>query len=315
MRWTLVLLLGLLAMPAQAAWPDRPITLIVPFSPGGGADIAGRSMGRWLEGRLGQPVVVVNRAGAGDAIGFAAIAQAAPDGHTIGVVTLPNLVTIPIERRAGYTVDQLALIANLVDDVGGVFVRADSRFRSMADLVAAARQAPGAVSFGTTGVGTYAHLGMLALERQAGISLTAVAYGSTAPMRAALLQGALQVGGLSMTDATQEMAAGTLRPLGQMAAERWAGTPEVPTLREQGFDVVLSSLRGFAAPAGTPPAILRRLSDLIGEAARDPGFRALAEKQAMPIGYQDGAAFAAGIAAMQAHYETVWREQPWRERD
>ena len=134
-------------------------------------------------------------------------------------------------------------------------------------------------------------------------------------MRAALLQGGLQVGGLSMTDATQEMAAGTLRPLGQMAAERWAGTPDVPTLREQGFDVVLSSLRGFAAPAGTPPAIVRRLSDLIGEAARDPGFRALAEKQAMPIGYQDSAAFAAGIAAMQAEYEKVWREQPWREKD
>ncbi|WP_431267199.1 tripartite tricarboxylate transporter substrate binding protein [Dankookia sp. P2] len=311
----LALLFCLLAWPAQAAWPDRPITMVVPFSPGGGADIAGRSMGRWLEARLGQPVVVVNRPGAGGAIGFAAIAQAAPDGHTIGVVTLPNLVTIPIERRAGYTIEQLALIANLVDDVGGVFVRADSRFHSMADLVAAARRDPGAVSFGTTGVGTYAHLGMLALERQAGIALTAVAYGSTAPMRAALLQGELQVGGLSMTDATQEMAAGTLRPLGQMAATRWPGTPEVPTLREQGFDVVLSSLRGFAAPAGTPRAIVRQLSDLVGEAARDPGFRALAEKQAMPIGYQDSEAFAAGIAAMRLQYEKIWREQPWREKD
>ncbi len=310
-----LLLLCALAMPAGAAWPDRPITLIVPFSPGGGADIAGRSIGRWLEPRLGQPVVVVNRPGAGGAIGFAATAQAVPDGHTIGVVTLPNLVTIPIERRAGYTLDQLALIANLVDDVGGVFVRADSRFRTLADLVAAARKDPGAVSFGTTGVGTYAHLGMLALERQAGIGLTAVAYTSTAPMRAALLQGELQVGGLSMTDATQEMAAGTLRPLGQMAAERWAGTPDVPTLREQGFDVVLSSLRGFAAPAGTPPAIVRRLADLIGEAARDPGFRALAEKQAMPIGYWDSERFTAEIAAMQAHYTRQWQAQPWRERE
>ena len=323
MRWLCALLLAGCALlsqvawplAAQAAWPDRPITLIVPFSPGGGADIAGRSIGRWLEPRLGQPVVIVNRPGAGGAIGFAATAHAAPDGHTIGVVTLPNLVTIPIERRAGYTLDQLALIANLVDDVGGVFVRADSPYRSMADLVAAARKAPGAVSFGTTGVGTYAHLGMLALERQAGISLTAVAYGSTAPMRTALLQGELQVAGVSMTDATQEMAAGLVRPLGQMAASRWSGTPDVPTLREQGFDVVLSSLRGFAAPAGTPPAIIKRLSDLIGDAARDPGFLALAEKQAMPVSFQDSAAFAAGIAAMQAEYAKVWQEHPWREAD
>src|SRR4051812_48767563 len=236
MRQTLALLFCLLAMPAAAAWPDRPITLIVPFSPGGGADIAGRSMARWLEARLGQPVVVVNRPGAGGAIGFAATAQAAPDGHTIGVVTLPNLVTIPIERRAGYTIDQLALIANLVDDVGSVFVRADSRFRSMADLVAAARRDPGAVSFGTTGIGTYAHLGMLALERQAGISLTAVAYGSTAPMRAALLQGELQGGGLSMTGATQEMAAGALRPPRPKGAQRRARPPRPAPPAGQGVD-------------------------------------------------------------------------------
>jgi tripartite-type tricarboxylate transporter receptor subunit TctC len=316
MRILLALLLAcVIAAPAGAAWPERPVTIIVPFGPGGGADIAARSIGRWLEARLGQPFVIVNRGGAGGEIGFAATARATPDGYTIGVITMPNLVTIPIERRAQYAVEQLAPVANLVDDVGGVFVRADSPFRSLADLVAAAKARPEAVSFGTTGVGTYAHFGMLALERQAGISLTPVAYGGTAAMRAALLQGGLQVAGVSMTDATAEMQAGQVRALGQMAARRWSGTPDVPTLREQGFDVVLSSMRGFAAPAGTSPEILRRLSDAIGAAAEDAEFRRLAERQAMPLRFLDSAAFAAEIAAQQAQYRTQWQAQPWRERE
>jgi tripartite-type tricarboxylate transporter receptor subunit TctC len=272
MRILLALLLTcVIAAPAGAAWPERPVTIIVPFGPGGGADIAARSIGRWLEARLGQPFVIVNRGGAGGEIGFAATARAAPDGYTIGVITMPNLVTIPIERQAQYAVEQLAPVANLVDDVGGVFVRADSPFRSLADLVAAAKARPEAVSFGTTGV--------------------------------------------SMTDATAEMQAGQVRALGQMAARRWSGTPDVPTLREQGFDVVLSSMRGFAAPAGTPPEILRRLSDAIGAAAEDAEFRRLAERQAMPLRFLDSTAFAAEIAAQQAQYRTQWQAQPWRERE
>ncbi|WP_149537016.1 tripartite tricarboxylate transporter substrate binding protein [Siccirubricoccus phaeus] len=314
MRRILALLLACLAAsPARAAWPERPVTVIVPFGPGGGADIAARSLGRWLEGRLGQPFVIVNRAGAGGEIGFAALARAAPDGYTIGVVTLPNLVTIPIERRAQYAVEQLIPIANLVDDVGGVFVRADSRFRSLADLVAAAKREAGAVSFGTTGIGTYAHFGMLALEAQAGVTLTPVAYSGTAAMRAALLQGDLQVAGISMTDAVAELQAGQVRALGQMAAERWSGAAEVPTLREQGFDVVLSSMRGFAAPAGMPAAALRRLAAEIAAAAADPEFRRLAERQAMPLHYLDEAGFAAEIAAQQARFQAQWRAKPWRE--
>ncbi|RYJ04186.1 MAG: tripartite tricarboxylate transporter substrate binding protein [Acetobacteraceae bacterium] len=313
MRWLLALLLACGTLPAQAEWPDRPLTIIVPFGPGGGGDVAARSIARWMEPRLGQPVVVVNRPGAGGEIGFAATRRAAPDGYTIGVVTLPNLVTIPIERRAQYAVDDLEPVANLVDDIGGIFVRADSRFRNLADLLQQARGNPGGVSFGTTGVGSYAHFGMLALERLAGVSLTAVSYGGTAAMRSALVQGGLLVAGLSMADAAEEMQSGLFRPLGQMAAERWAGAPMVPTLREQGFDIRYSSMRGFAAPAGTPPSVIRQLSQLMGEATRDPDYRRVAESQAMPLRFLDHKAFAAEIARQQAEYSRIWRESPWRE--
>ena len=314
MRWLLALLLACGTMPAaRAEWPDRPLTIIVPFGPGGGGDIVARSIGRWMEPRLGQPVVVVNRPGAGGEIGFAATRRAAPDGYTIGVVTLPNFVTIPIERRAQYAVDDLVPVASLVDDIGGIFVRADSRFRSLADLLQQARGNPGGVSFGTTGIGSYAHFGMLALERLAGVSLTAVSYGGTAAMRSALVQGDLLVAGLSMTDAAEEVQSGLFRPLGQMAGDRWAGAPAVPTLREQGFDIRYSSMRGFAAPAGTPASVIRQLSQLMEEATRDPDYRRLAESQAMPLRFLDHKAFAAEIARQQADYGRMWREHPWRE--
>ena len=314
MRWLLALLLACGTMPAaQAEWPDRSLTIIVPFSPGDGGDIAARSIGRWMEPRLGQPVVVINRPGAGGEIGFAAMRRAPPDGYTIGVVTLPNFVTIPIERRAQYAVDDLAPVANLVEDTGGIFVRADSRFRSLADLLQQARGNPGGVSFGTTGLGTTAHFGMLALERLAGVSLTAVTYGGTASMRSALVQGELLAAGLSLAEAAEEMQSGLFRPLGQMAAERWPGAPAVPTLREQGFDIRTSAMRGFAAPAGTPLSVIRQLSQLMGEATRDADYRRLAETQAMPLRFLDHKAFAAEIARQQEEYGRIWRDRPWRE--
>ncbi|MDN3568050.1 tripartite tricarboxylate transporter substrate binding protein [Paeniroseomonas aquatica] len=312
----LLLALGLclgLVPAARAEWPSRPLTIIVPFGPGGGGDVAARSIGRWLEPRLGQPVVVVNRPGAGGEIGFAATRRAAPDGYTFGIVTLPNLVTIPIERRAQYAVEDLDPVANLVDDVGGIFVRADSRIRSLQDLLREARGNPGGVGFGTTGVGSYAHFGMLALERLAGVTLTPVAYGGTAAMRGALVQGELLVAGLSMTDAAPELQSGLFRSLGQMAAERWPGRPEIPTLREQGYDIRHSAMRGLAAPAGTPTGVIRQMSELLGEASRDPAYRRLAETQALPLRFRDTKAFAAEIARQQAQYGQLWREQPWRD--
>jgi tripartite-type tricarboxylate transporter receptor subunit TctC len=312
----------LLALPAAAAvagpagaaaFPERAITTIVPFGPGGGGDIAARTVGRFMEQRLGQPVVVVNRPGAAGEIRFAAIRRAAPDGYTIGVVTTPNLVTIPIERRAQYQLSELAPIANLVDDVGGVFVRADSPFRDVRDLVGHARAHPGAVSYGTTGIGTYAHFSALALQRIAGVTLNPVAYTGTALIRRALMGGELMAAGISITDGAEDARNGLLRPLGQTAPERWSGAPAVPTLREQGFDVVAGSMRGFAAPAGTPPEALRALGDAIRAATEAAEFRRMAEQQAMPLRYMDAAAFAAELARQDAQYRRLWQEHPWRE--
>ncbi|MBX9594264.1 MAG: tripartite tricarboxylate transporter substrate binding protein, partial [Roseomonas sp.] len=134
---------------ALAAWPERPVTLIVPFAAGGGTDISARVMAQYLERDLGQPFVVQNRPGAGGAIGLGALAAAAPDGYTLAIINTPGIVTIPIERNAGWTMDSFTFIAGVVEDPATFAVHPDSPIRSIADLIAAAKAAPGMVTVGT----------------------------------------------------------------------------------------------------------------------------------------------------------------------
>ena len=154
------LIAAALATPAIAraqgsGWrPDRQITMIVAFAAGGGTDTAARTIARFMEKDLGQPVVVLNRPGAGGEIGFTELARARPDGYTIGFINTPTIVTIPIERRARFKLDDFALIANIVDDPGGLWVLADSPVRDFAGLLAAARERPGTLGYGTTGIGS-----------------------------------------------------------------------------------------------------------------------------------------------------------------
>lgn len=315
-RWIVAAALAALALaaaPARAAWPERPVTLVVGFAPGGGTDIMARTVARFMEPRLGQPVVVVNRPGAQGAIGYAAVARAAPDGHTIGTTNTPNLVTMPIERRAGYELSDLAPIANVVDDPGALWVRPESPIRSLRDLVEAARARPEGLSWGGTGRGTYTDFTRLDLERQAGIRLTFVAYPGSALIQQGLLNGSLTVGVFSLSEGQAALRQGTLRPIGVMAPARSATAPEVPTFREQGFDVAGGSMRGLAAPAGTPREIIARLAAVVREVMDDPEFRKAAEQQALPLRYLGPEELARELLAMQAHYRRFWQEKPWIE--
>jgi tripartite-type tricarboxylate transporter receptor subunit TctC len=214
---------------AWAAYPDRPITMIVAFPPGGGTDVAARTLARFMSTALGQPIVVNNRAGAGGEIGFAELAKARPDGYTIGFINTPNVVTIPIERRARYRLEDFALIANVVDDPGAFFVAADSPFRTLADLVAHAKAKPEDVTYGTSGIGSDDHLAALAFERLAGVKLTHVPFAGASAVRNALLGRQITVASLNMGEGIADMQSGTARALGQMAERRWEAASDTPT--------------------------------------------------------------------------------------
>ena len=298
---------------SSAAYPEQAITMVVPFPPGGGADAVGRLMARHLERKLGRPVVVVNRPGAGGEIGFTAIARARPDGYTIGVVTVPNLVVLPIQRQAQYKLSDVAPIANLVEDTGIFFVRKDSRFRSIKDLVTEARANPQKITLATSGNGGLPHFALLSLAKSTGVKLLPIPYAGTVPIRQAVLAGDVDAGFVTIADAASDLQAGLTRSLGQAGDKRAAIAAQMPTLREQGVDVEISALRGFAAPARTPAHILSILSDTMGEIARSPEFQKEAAAQSMPLRYIPASEFQRELQRQDGEYRALWRASPWEQ--
>ncbi len=301
------------AAHAQSWQPDRSITMIVAFAAGGGTDVAARTLGRFMERELGQSIVINNRPGAGGEIGWAELARSRPDGLTIGFINTPNIVTIPIERQARYKLEDLSPIANVVDDPGGFWVLPDSPWKNLQDLAAAARAAPGTIAYGTTGVGSDDHLSTLAFERATGTQLLHVPFNGAAQVKNAMLGRQIQLGAMNMGEGVGDFRQGQIRPLGQMATARWVNTPEVPTFREQGFDVVDGSLRGIAAPAGTPQAVLQRLASVVKAVMEQPEFVALANQQQLPLRFLDPDQHRAVLQEMNETYARLWREHPWRD--
>ncbi|MBP0446470.1 tripartite tricarboxylate transporter substrate binding protein [Roseomonas sp. SSH11] len=298
---------------AQAPYPDRPVQMIVAYPPGGGTDIAARTLAQFMERELGQPVVVLNRAGAGGEIGFGELSRARPDGYTIGFLNTPNIVTMPIERRTAYKLDDIAPIANLVDDPGAFFVLKDSPHRNLAELIAFAKANPEKVTYATTGIGSDDHLAALAFSRAAGIQMTHVPYNGAAQTRNALLTRQVTLGSINVSEGLADVQQGTARALGQMSEKRWEGLPDVPTFREQGFDVIQSSMRGVGAPAGTPPQILNRLADAIRKVVENPEFRRLATQQSLPLRYLGPDEYKAELTKLRTDFEKLWAQHPWRD--
>jgi tripartite-type tricarboxylate transporter receptor subunit TctC len=299
---------------AQPAYPERAITMIVAFPPGGGTDIAARTLAQYLERDLQQPVVVLNRPGAGGEIGFAELARARPDGYTIGFINTPNILTMPIERRTRYQMEEIAPIANLIDDPGGFFVLAGSPHRSLADLVSFGRANPEAVTYATTGIGSDDHLAGLAFSRVAGIRMTHVPYNGASQTRNALMTRQVTIASVNMSEGLADVQQGQARSLGQMAARRWEGMPDVPTFREQGFDIIQSSMRGLGAPAGVPPEVLKRLSEAVARVVESPEFQRQAAQQALPLRFLGPEAYRAELAQLNEGYRKLWAEHPWRDQ-
>src|SRR5512140_630341 len=250
------MLLGLSPHAAQAAYPEQPINMIVAYAPGGGTDIVARVLARYLEKYLGNDakIVVLNKPGAGGAIGFTALASAPPDGYTIGFINTPSVLTVPIERKVSFTWQSFDLLGNIVDDPDNFSVQADSPIKTLADLAAYAKANPGQVSVGTTGVGSDDHLSMMMFEKAAGVKMNHIPFKGAAEVHQAVATGQIMVAAMNIGEALQYIKGGTrLRNLGQMSVTRTNLAPNLPTFKEQGYDIVMASLRGMAAPKGLPP--------------------------------------------------------------
>ena len=285
---------------AQGQWnPDRPIRLVVPFAPGGSTDVTARLVAEAIAPRLGQPVVIENRPGAGGNIGSEAVARAAPDGHTLVMGTSSTHATNPaLYRNLPYQplrdfapVSQVAFIPNLL------VVNPEVPARDLPALIALARARPGSLNFGNAGSGTSQHLSAAMIASRAGIEVTHVAYRGGAPAVTDLLGGKIQAMAAPLVEVVAHVQANRLRAIGVTTARRSSLLPDVPTIAETipGFEVALWN--GILAPAGTPAAAVLRISAAIAAAMRTDEMRAkLAQQGSEPVGSNPDQ-FAAFIAA------------------
>jgi tripartite-type tricarboxylate transporter receptor subunit TctC len=309
-------LLGLAPIWAFAAYPDRPITMIIAYSPGGGTDLVGRAIAPFLEKHLGAGarIVIVNRTGAGGEVGFAALASSAADGYTIGFINTPPLMTIPIERKAQFSALGFDLLGNIVDDPSNFAVHAETPVRNLQELAAWARANPGKLTVGTTGIGSDDHLLMMMFERAAGVKMVHVPFKGSADVRTAITSRQISVAAMNVGEALQAIRGGApMRNLGQFSPSRTNLAPDLPTGREQGFDFELSSLRGMAAPKGLPADVRARLVRAVAAAAADPEFQAQATKFFAPLRFLTPEQFEKEIRAGEQQFRDLWKQLPWGE--
>ncbi|MBR0682540.1 tripartite tricarboxylate transporter substrate binding protein [Roseomonas eburnea] len=310
---------GTLAVPApswaQPAWPaDKPVEVIVPFPAGGGVDVMTRLVMPLIAVQIpGFRPVVVNRTGAAGQIGLEATFNSPADGYVLGATTIPAHNAIPLERQVRYRAMDFTFLCNIVEDANCFYVRAESPFRTVADVVAAARARPGQVTYGTTGIGSDDHLFMLAFESAANVPpMVQVPFAGAAPLIPQLLGGNMDLAVLNVNDALQLKREGKLRILAQGAARRQPEANDVPTFREAGFDIVGGASRGIVGPPGMPAPIVARLEAAFRAALNDEGFRREAERQFMPLRPLVGAEYRAFAQGVDDSLKRLWQVRPWR---
>src|SRR3954468_6075489 len=262
---------------AFAAWPDdKPIEVVIGFAPGGGTDVMARKLLPFVEKRLDGKAkfVVLNKPGAGGEIAFTSIARAAPDAYTMGVVNVPGYNFLPMTRKTQYSLDEIRLVARVVEDPGVIVVAAESRFASLADVLDALRSKPGSVTFGHNGAGTNGHLAIRMLAAAAKVQPNEISYRGTAAQRTDLLGGHLEVGMDSLSEIPELHGTnkGPLRAIAMMSKQRSAALPDVPTAEESGVPLVSTAERGFAVPKGVADDIVKKLEAAIADSVRDPDY-------------------------------------------
>jgi len=293
----LISALALAPAMAQDKFPGRAITMVVPFPPGGVADITGRPTAAAMEKLLKQPVTLANRPGAGGAVGNAAIANARPDGYTIGMV-LSSISVIPaadllFNRKPAYSLDQFAPIALISADPTLLVVHPSLPAKSLKELLAIARKKPGELSFSSSGIYGALHMPMEMFLHAAKIKMRHVPTTGGGPAITAVLGGHVELTAGGPAAITSHVKAGKLRPIVSWGAERHPAYPDVPTFKELGYkDVEYYIWAGLIAPKATPEPVLKVLRDAARRTVEDPDFKKAMANVNSPIQYMDAPEFA-----------------------
>jgi len=280
---------------AQTDYPTRVVKIVNPYGAGSAPDILVRALSTGLASGLGQQFIVENRVGGSGAVGTASVARAEADGYTLLFAPALVLSVLPQARNAdaGYKPDSLVPVCQTFINTMGLVVRPDSPIKTIADLMTAAKQRPGQLNYGHPGVLTIPQLAMEEFQQTAGIEIKDIPFRSGPQSITELLGGRLDVVSIVMgTEVGQN-----IRVIGVFSEKRIATFPEVPTVKEQGYDVTPASFGGLLAPLGTPPAIVSKLSQACANAAKDDVYVTTAKRAGQPDDYYaDAAAFRLRLA-------------------
>ena len=294
---------------ADATWPSQTIRMVVPFTPGSSSDVTARAIAQKIAGPLGQPVVVENRAGANGGIGMQAVARSKPDGHTLVVGTVSTTVVPPIiSKNVPYDLfKEFTPVATMANTPLLLTVANDSPFRSVADLVAAAKKTPKTLTYGQ-GAGLY-RIAMEALNHAAGIDLLAIPFTGPAQAATELLSGRLTVNPDALGAAGPMLQAKRMRALAVLGSNRTPSLPDVPTMQEAGFkDFAFNGWLGVLAPAGTPRPVIERLHAEIAKAVETPDIQALYARLGMEATVLSPQAYGQEMKKDIARYQAVAKQ-------
>lgn len=291
----------------DAAYPSKPIQMIVAYPPGGGTDILARVVGAELTRELGQPVLIVNRGGASGAIGTEAAARAAPDGYTLLLATANVTITPAVDARTRINPTRDFVPVTLLSDSPFVLV-ASSDFAptTLGELLAWSKAHPGTVNYASTGIGSPQHLAAELLKKQAGLDWTHVPYQGGGPAMSDLMAGQVQVMFSNVLPVLPHIKSGKVRALAVTTQEPLPALANVPTMGQQGQQgFVVSFWSGVLAPAGTPPAIVARLNDALMKIMEQPAVRSRLEREGSIITPLPSARFATFLAEDASHWRQI----------
>jgi tripartite-type tricarboxylate transporter receptor subunit TctC len=292
----LILFFGMtVESPGQEKYPDRPITIVAPFPPGGVADLTARPVAAALEKVTKNPVVVVNKTGAAGAVGMSFVANSKPDGYNL-LMALSSISIIPeadklFDRKPAYTMDQLIPIALISADPTIFVVNASRPWKNLKEFVDDAKKRPGEISYSSSGVYGTLHMAMEMLTHGAGLNLKHVPYSGAGPALTALLGGHVDTLASGPAVVIPQIKAGKIRPLAGWGAKRVAALPDVATFKELGYDIEFYIWAGLFAPRGTSPAVMKTIRESVKQAVDTAEFKAAMEKLQTPIAYLDAPEF------------------------
>ncbi len=297
---------------AAADFPSKTVTIVNPWSAGGGSDVMVRMIAPFLEKYLETPVVVVNKPGSGGEVGFAYLQNCKADGYTIGLTNTPNFLTFPLMRPVKYAWSEFRPLINIVTDPGVIVVlAADDRFPDLETFLTYAKDQPETVTLGNSGVGGDDYIAALLLQDQAGVTFRNIAFGGGGPNRTSLLGGHIDAAAINASEAVQFVESNQLRVLAVMAEKRYQDLPDIPTFQELGYHIISGSSRGISAPPGTPDHVVAILCNAFAKAAADPKYLEQTKIAQLPLDIRIGEEYQELRDKIAGDLVELYKKFPW----